>query len=144
MLELVKEARSESKNAWIAWKACTLFVEKERGAYITEEFEKRIAPIPEPINELMKDCFEEKIEIPKKTKSGPDSFNNELRNDAIRFAIWMSLEADIKTTSRDKNKVTAASIVAEQTGYTTAQVLEIWKTRKFKSVRKGKKSYTLN
>lgn len=141
---LVREARSESKSAWVAWQACELFLEDAARERLVESesglWEKDIVPIPMPIMDLMKDHFCGRIQRATPQKTGPNPAKRALRDDAIRFAVWLALEADITATSRDPKQASACKIVADILGTETPEVAEIWKRRKIKANRAGSRS----
>jgi hypothetical protein len=140
---LVREARSSSKDAWIAWQACELFLEDAAREKLIESEsglrEKVIEPIPMPIMDLMKDHFCGRIQRATPQKTGLNPAKRALRDDAIRFAIWLTLEADITATSRDPAQATACNIVADILGVGSPGIAEIWKGRKIKGDKGGGK-----
>jgi hypothetical protein len=106
----------------ISWEACEQFLFPENRSYIDKTKkpkEKRLAPIPEPIQNLMEQCFRGKVTRPKHTPL-------DLRNAAIVFAVRVTLEADIKATSGNPN---ACQIVGDLIGKPDKTVRELWQTR---------------
>jgi hypothetical protein len=89
----------------ISWEACEQFLLTGNRMY-SHEGEKRLTPIPEPIQNLMEQCFRGEVKRPKHTPL-------DLRNAAIVFAVRVTLEADIKATSGNPN---ACQIVGDLIG----------------------------
>lgn len=129
---LVREARSGVKKAWLAWQACAMFITPEaRSGFVWKDgqWHKVVEPIPEQIQALMEDHFSGRIERPAPRKTGTPPEKTDMRDDVIRFAVWMALEADIKATAR-AGKPCACSIVAEMLpGISAGTVADIWKRR---------------
>jgi hypothetical protein len=105
-------------NDPISWEACEYFLLPENRIY-SHEGEKRLAPIPEPIQNLMEQCFRGEVKRPKHTPL-------DLRNAAIVFAVRVTLEADIKATSGNPN---ACQIVGDLIGKSDKTVRELWQKR---------------
>lgn len=109
----------------IAWQACALFLEPERRQYLHQTrcknrpLEKRIAPIPEPIQNLMEQHFRGEIDR-------PDHSDLELRNAAIIFAVRFALEAKISATSGNPN---ACQIVGELLDIPDKTIRDVWQQR---------------
>lgn len=102
----------------ISWEACEYFLPTGNRMY-SHEGEKRLAPIPEPIQNLMEQCFRGEVERPKHTPL-------DLRNAAIIFAVRVTLEADIKATSGKPN---ACKIVGDLIGVPENTVRDLWQMR---------------
>ena len=115
-------AARNAPNDPISWEACEYFLLPENRSYIDKTKkpkEKRLAPIPEPIQNLMEQCFRGEVERPKHTPL-------DLRNAAIVFAVRVTLEADIKATSGTPN---ACQIVGDLIGKPDKTVRELWQKR---------------
>lgn len=135
---LAREARSRDRRAWLAWQACTLFLSLEARAgfeWRDGQWHKAVHPIPAPIQTLTEDYFRGDIERPTTRKTSTPTENKELRDDVIRFAVWMALEADISATARP-GRISACSIVADLVpGLDYHQVARIWQGRQVKPKR---------
>jgi hypothetical protein len=102
---LIKRLAKNAPDDPISWEACEYFLLTGNRMY-SHEGEKRLAPIPEPIQNLMEQCFRGEVKRPKHTPL-------DLRNAAIVFAVRVTLEADIKATSGNPN---ACQIVGDLIG----------------------------
>jgi hypothetical protein len=117
---LVKKAPDDP----ISWEACQYFLLTGNRMY-SHEGKKRLTPIPEPIQNLMEQCFCGEVERPKHTPL-------DLRNAAIVFAVRVTLEADIKATSGNPNacQIVGALIpMPDKTVMSDKTVRELWQMR---------------
>ena len=117
-------AARNAPNDPISWEACEYFLLTGNRMY-SHEGEKRLAPIPEPIQNLMEQCFRGEVKRPKHTPL-------DLRNAAIVFAVRVTLEADIKATSGNPNacQIVGALIpMPDKTAMSDKTVRELWQMR---------------
>jgi hypothetical protein len=117
----------------ISWEACEQFLFPENRSYIDKTRkpkEKRLDPIPEPIQNLMEQCFRGEVKRPKHTPL-------DLRKAAIVFAVRVTLEADIKATSGNP---CACEIVGDLVGEQKGNVAGFWKDRGERQKRKPKEN----
>jgi len=120
----IKLLAKNAPNDPISWEACEYFLLTGNRMY-SHEGEKRLAPIPEPIQNLMEQCFRGEVKRPKHTPL-------DLRNAAIVFAVRVTLEADIKATSGNPNacQIVGALIpMPDKTAMSDKTVRELWQMR---------------
>ncbi len=120
----IKLLAKNAPNDPISWEACEYFLLTGNRMY-SHEGEKRLAPIPEPIQNLMEQCFRGEVKRPKHTPL-------DLRNAAIVFAVRVTLEADIKATSGNPNacQIVGALIpMPDKTVMSDKTVRELWQMR---------------
>jgi len=120
----IKLLTKNAPNDPISWEACEYFLLTGNRMY-SHEGEKRLAPIPEPIQNLMERCFRGEVKRPKHTPL-------DLRNAAIVFAVRVTLEADIKATSGNPNAcqiVSALIPMPNKTVMSDKTVRELWQMR---------------
>ena len=120
----IKLLAKNAPNDPISWEACEYFLLTGNRMY-SHEGEKRLAPIPEPIQNLMERCFRGEVKRPKHTPL-------DLRNAAIVFAVRVTLEADIKATSGNPNAcqiVSALIPMPNKTVMSDKTVRELWQMR---------------
>lgn len=135
--DMTKPARlaQQAQQCPIAWAACELWIDPQNRSRFEHDTKgkarKVLYPIPEPIQELMAQCFTGKVQC-------LHGYNdNTERDDVIRFMVWSALEANIKATSRT-GKPNACEIVGSIIGENKSNIAMIWKGRKHKKGRAGK------
>lgn len=120
----IKLLAKNAPNDPISWEACEYFLLTGNRMY-SHKGEKRLAPIPEPIQNLMEQCFRGEVKRPKHTPL-------DLRNAAIVFAVRITLEADIKATSGNPNACQIVGALIPMTNKTVMSdktVRELWQMR---------------
>jgi|GEM_PF-4467485 len=122
-----------------AWQACELFMDPQaRMAVDVEDGQlvKVVKDMPAPVQRLRDSVFTGVITRPR-CKS------LDARDDAIRFAVWMTLEADIEPTSKVDAPSACATVADVLRSHGIADIGEgtvagAWKVRENKPDRKGK------
>lgn len=121
----IKLLARQAANDSISWEACEYFLLPENRVYI-HEGEKRLAPIPEHIQNLMQQCFRGEV---KRSNHTP----LDLRDAAIVFAVRLTLEADISATAGNPN---ACQVVADLIpGLGVSRVRALWQERSERPLR---------
>ena len=100
--QLVRDAR---RHDWVAWEACRLYREKAAERVKTQDgtWEKRVRPIPEPVQQLSLDYFFDKVPKPKPNKPGRRAADSDSYYGAIILSVWMSCSTSIRAMSFFKN-----------------------------------------
>lgn len=129
--KLVRDARRD----WIAWEACRIYLESASELVRLENgtWEKRVRPIPDPVQKLMQDYFLDKVPKSIPNKRGRRKADSDSYHGAIILGVWMACESALSPTSRKGES--GCQIVSDLHGLSVPTVNGIWSKRDSKPSR---------
>jgi len=124
--QLVQDAR---RHDWVAWEACRLYREETTELVKTQDgtWDKRLRPIPEPVQQLAEDCIFDNLPRPGSKKPGRRSADSVSYHGAIILCVWMACESELSPTAR--TGASGCRIVSDLLGLPVNTVNDIWSKR---------------